>query len=288
MLGADVPVKYIGTLGYPQIVPTFQHFAEQTNALSLANPGITYALEFEDGKIMQGLMAHFAEITYAQLIARVGEGALWDALSRADCIGIMNWTMMPHQSDILEQILIHGLSQIPPHPGRFFILDPADPQKRSRSDLLAYLKILARYEAFGKVILTVNLKEAGEIAAALGIQAEITGHSPDSLAQQARIIRQQLNIHCFVIHHSHCTAAATADGEAVGIEVPFCTVPKTSTGAGDHFNAGFALGELMGFTVREKLLMATATSGHYVRTATVPSWSAIDNFFDQWKNGTLI
>ena len=37
-------VRYIGALGYPSVDPVFEEFARKTNAVSLANPGITTAL----------------------------------------------------------------------------------------------------------------------------------------------------------------------------------------------------------------------------------------------------
>ena len=42
--------------------------------------------------------------------------------------------------------------------------------------------------------------------------------------------------------------------------------PKISTGAGDHFNAGFCLGRVLGFWLAESLCAGVATSGYYVRT----------------------
>ena len=41
-------VRYIGALGHPTIDPVFEEFARKTNAISLASPGITTALEFKD------------------------------------------------------------------------------------------------------------------------------------------------------------------------------------------------------------------------------------------------
>ena len=40
-----------------------------------------------------------------------------------------------------------------------------------------------------------------------------------------------------------------------------------STGAGDHFNAGFCLGRILGFDLEESLCTGVASSGYYVRTA---------------------
>jgi sugar/nucleoside kinase (ribokinase family) len=47
--------------------------------------------------------------------------------------------------------------------------------------------------------------------------------------------------------------------------------PRLSTGAGDHFNAGFALAQAAGLPLEECLAVGTATSGAYVRDAESPT-----------------
>ena len=47
-------VSYLGILGYPNLHPVFAEFAKRAEVHSIAEPGYTDALEFEDGKIMLG------------------------------------------------------------------------------------------------------------------------------------------------------------------------------------------------------------------------------------------
>ena len=47
-------VSYLGILGYPNLHPVFADFAKRAEVHSIAEPGYTDALEFEDGKIMLG------------------------------------------------------------------------------------------------------------------------------------------------------------------------------------------------------------------------------------------
>jgi sugar/nucleoside kinase (ribokinase family) len=67
-------------------------------------------------------------------------------------------------------------------------------------------------------------------------------------------------------------------------EGPFTDNPKITTGAGDHFNAGFSIARLCGFSPLTSLAIATCTSGHYVRTAQSPSTGQV---VDLLKQGTL-
>jgi sugar/nucleoside kinase (ribokinase family) len=54
--------------------------------------------------------------------------------------------------------------------------------------------------------------------------------------------------------------------------------PKISTGAGDHFNAGFCLGRVLGMSVVESLCCGVGTSGYYVRSAESPSAKQLADF----------
>ena len=45
-------VTYLGILGHPNLHPVFEDFARRAEVHSIAEPGTTDALEFEDGKVM--------------------------------------------------------------------------------------------------------------------------------------------------------------------------------------------------------------------------------------------
>jgi hypothetical protein len=47
-------VTYLGNLGYPGMHPIFEELARRAEVHSIAQPGFTDALEFNDGKIMLG------------------------------------------------------------------------------------------------------------------------------------------------------------------------------------------------------------------------------------------
>jgi len=55
-----------------------------------------------------------------------------------------------------------------------------------------------------------------------------------------------------------------------------------TTGAGDHFNAGFCLGKLLGLDSELSLLTGVATSGFYVRTAKSPAVSDLIRMLENW------
>ena len=97
------------------------------------------------------------------------------------------------------------------------------------------------------------------------------------IEKTAAKIRQKLNLGCVVIHPRAGAAAATRDGSAY-IAGPFVQQPTISTGAGDHFNAGFAMGRMLGFTLEESLCAGVGTSGYYVRAGVSPDARQLAEF----------
>jgi len=282
---SGVDVRYIGALGKP-VHPVFKDFAAKTNAVSIADPGITHAVEFEDGKIMLGTMASLDDVNYQSILNTFGEGAFFDAVSRADLIAFVNWTMLPNMTSLMQDILSKVLPNLGPREnGRHFFFDLADPAKRSDSDLLAVLRLLGKFRNFGAATLGLNLAEAKQVSQLLG-QGDVENNG-EALKTAAKRICRELDLSCVVIHPREGAAAADHD-DAAWVEGPFCAKPKISTGAGDHFNAGFSTAQTLGLSLEASLTMAVATSGFYVRTAQSPTLGDIANFIESWQNGTLV
>ena len=99
----------------------------------------------------------------------------------------------------------------------------------------------------------------------------------EAIEDNARAIREKLGLSCVVIHPRR-SAAAAVEGESARFDGPFVQQPKISTGAGDHFNAGFCIGRVLGFGLEECLCVGVATSGYYVRSAESPGAVELADF----------
>jgi len=279
LLAAGMRLKYIGALGRPVLQPVFQEMARRAEVVSLCEPALTTALEFSDGKVMLGQTGNLDEITYGNIIAVMGEGALFDCLSRADLVAMVNWTMIPNLTAVFEELAGRVFPVLPPR-DRIFFFDLADPEKRSGGDLSLVLHTIARFQSFGRVTLGLNLKEAQQVLAVLG-----GGQEPEDeqgLRSLARQIRQKLAVSTVVIHPTKSAVCATRD-DTWWVPGPYTSQPLITTGAGDHFNAGFAIGQLLGFAPESCLTLGVTTSGHYVRTGSSPSLSDLESFLMQWQ-----
>src|SRR5688500_19626560 len=130
------------------------------------------------------------------------------------------------------------------------------------------MRLLGRFQDQIDVILGLNLKESVEVADVLGLPGRSEPEA--AIEENARAIREELGLACVVIHPRR-GAAAAIEGESAKFDGPFVQQPKISTGAGDHFNAGFCLGRVLGFSLPESLCAGVATSGYYVRTGESPT-----------------
>jgi sugar/nucleoside kinase (ribokinase family) len=264
---AGLPLTYLGCLGKPALHPVFKPLADRAHVISIAEPGYTDALEFEDGKLMLGKHESLKDVNWDNLLGRVGKERLKTLLQPARLIGMVNWTMLPHMTRIWAKLLDEVIPNLERHERKLFI-DLADPEKRTHADIMDALRMLTRFQDQVDVILGLNLKESLEVADVLGLPG--AKDAEGAIEDNARAIRQKLNLECVVIHPRRGAAAATESASA-SFEGPFVKEPKISTGAGDHFNAGFCVGRVLGFNLAESLCTGVATSGYYVRNAASPS-----------------
>ncbi len=273
-----IGVTYLGSLGWPALHPVFNEFATRAEVHTVCGPGLTDALEFEDGKVMVGKHYTLKEVTWANIAERYGKEKFAGKLSSSDLIGFVNWTMLPYMSDIWASIqaeLMPGLTG----PRRKIFFDLADPEKRLPGDIARALDLIVKFQTKFDCILGLNEKEAYEVAKVLGLSC--APRQWDGLADLGLEIQKRVPVETLVIHPT-AYALTVSGGKADVVAGSVCARPKITTGAGDHFNSGFCLGKLLGLDNAASLLCGVSTSGHYVRTAESPSVADLAAFMKQW------
>jgi sugar/nucleoside kinase (ribokinase family) len=271
-------VTYLGNLGYPNLHPVFTDFAKRAQVYSIAEPGYTDAIEFEDGKIMLGKHQSLRQVNWENVQSRFGLDKFAAAFCSADLIGFVNWTMLTSMSDIWAAVLKDICPKMKGSRRKLFF-DLADPEKRTAEDIRRALELIAKFQQYFDVILGLNEKESGEIGQNLGLQTK--DHSPEGLQKLCREIHQRIQVDTLVVHPTAYALASGPDGASIA-EGPFTPKPKITTGAGDHFNSGFCLGKLLGLPTQQCLLTGVATSGFYVRSAQSPSLQDLAGMLRNW------
>jgi len=267
-------VTYIGNLGEGTVHPVFSEFAKSAKVHSIAEPGVTDAIEFDDGKLMFGKHESLREVNWANLLKHVPEKQLVKIFSQSSFIAMVNWTMLTQMKGIFQKVA----SVIAPQltgPKRILFFDLADPEKRSAEDIRDALKQISKFEKHFRVVLGLNLRESYQVGEVLGVPHP--GESQVDVTSHALRLRELLDIDTVVVHPTQFAAAANEHG-ATCVEGPYTAKPKITTGAGDHFNAGFCTGLILGLDLAQSLQIGVATSGFYVRNAKSPKISDLSKF----------
>ncbi len=153
LMSHGVAMTHVGTLGDANIHPGFKEFAERANVVSVTDSATTTAVEFDDGKLMLGQMRSLDGMTFDALEQKLGAAGLRDLLEDgANLVSLVNWTMIPNMTDILRRLIADALPKLSAR-RRHFFFDLADPQKRSREDLLEVLQVISTFGEFGDVTL---------------------------------------------------------------------------------------------------------------------------------------
>ena len=284
----DSKINYIGALGYPTIDNVFSDFDDNVDMYSIANPGHTDALEFHDGKLLLGKMSSLTDLTYEKMIDLLGKAKVVELLSGTDLFASVNWSMIPNNTDLWRKIIINILPLLPKRKQKpLFFVDLADPEKRENDEIIIALDLLKEFRTDFFVTLGLNKKEAYDVAKVLNLfDYQSLDNMQVSLEDLNLALYDYLKIDSVVIHpvDSSCTVV---DGVFYSEKGPYIAIPKLTTGAGDNFNAGFALGLLYNLTPDQALLTGMSTSGFYVRNAKSPNFKELVDFIELWTNGLL-
>lgn len=287
----EVSTTFIGAISDdadPTAVhPAFVGFAERCErVVPLCPPSSTLCMEFDDGKLMFNETGAVQRVTWDLIKQRVGLDELVRIVGRSRLLGIVNWSLLGGVPGIWDGLVREVLPRIDASDRRIFI-DLSDPAKRTDDDIREALTQLRKLEEFTgiRVTLGLNLSEVQRVDAVIGSRAfhGVLG-SPTglSLARGTALIREKLGLSTVVVHPREGAAAADRDApessRGCWFDGPFTSSPQLSTGAGDHFNAGYAFAQVRGLSVPECLATACAVSGAYVRDAQSPSLERLLSF----------
>ncbi|MFA6045115.1 MAG: PfkB family carbohydrate kinase [Phycisphaerales bacterium] len=275
-LGA--PTTFVGAIGREgsprEIHPVFATFAGRCReARAICTPSHTMCLEFDDGKLMLNETGNVQGVTWGGIVDAVGLDWLVTKCGDAKLLGIVNWSLLGGVEGIWRGLIRDIAPRVVALGGRLprMFVDLSDPAKRTDSDITAVLELLQELTRAGfGVSLGLNLSEAQRLDRVVGTREEAKlGRAGAAIGDAAAALREAVGLDCVVIHPREGAGAGTAN-QASWFDGPLAKKPRLSTGAGDHFNAGFALAHVLGLPLDQCLAIGCATSGAYVRDAASP------------------
>lgn len=264
----------VGTFGDPPAAP-FREEYDRADLVSVGEPSTTDAIEFGDGKVMLSETGKLATMDWTHLEEALGRDALAAHLDGADALGVGYWSTIPRLPAILEGLAEDLWPSLDDPPARA-IVDPADVRRLSASARRGGLDAMGALDDRMPVTVSANHPESVELARMSG--ARVDG---DSLVDVAEAVHECIEVERFVAHSASTAVAVTDEGTDV-VAVPRCAEPAMTTSAGDHFNAGLLLADLLGVDRGAALVVASSLAGFFVRNAAPPSYEELVAFVETY------
>lgn len=283
--GLGVKTCLMAAIGYPNINEMFLPIAERESveAIPIGNPGETLGLEFDDGKIMLTDFENIFNITWESIIDRVGIDKLISKLQTSDTWGFGHWSLLLDFDNIWKHLLNEVFPNINNLKKKLFFVDLADIKKRNKSDIQEMLKLLRNIDEKVPVMLSLNDQEAIDISKAIDqiktIDPKKKPHT--DYIEGGKIMNGVLNLSYLVIHSPYFATISTRDSH-YWVTEGFTSKPRFTTGAGDHFHSGTAIGLTCNFSAPESLILGNALTAIFVRTGNSPNLQDLSQFIDHY------
>jgi sugar/nucleoside kinase (ribokinase family) len=271
-----VHVNCIGALGYPEIHPVFKNISSNCHVYSFAGPGASTAFEFNDGKIMFAQMGELNSFGWEKIKQAVGLNTLLKLYESSDLLCVVNWSEIDMSSDIWKGVLKDIFPCYDTQSrNQTALFDLSDFSKRSPEAIREALGLIREFSVHARVTLSLNKNETRNIF-------ELLYHQPpvDDFFEMGTQMFERLGVEILLLHSPKEAIAIDHNG-VFSSPTFFVEQPKISTGAGDHFNAGFSAARLLKMDLRRSLVFANAVSASYVKTGVSPHLSEVAAFLSQ-------
>ncbi|MBC7745217.1 MAG: hypothetical protein H7096_08955 [Flavobacterium sp.] len=269
MAQSGVAAHCVGAFGYPQIDPVFSAMNPNAILYSFSDPGTTSALEFKDGKIMLAQMAGLNGADWNLLKKRIGLEKIITIFKNSDMICMLNWSEVIHTNDIWKGLLSEVFPFIKNRRRAFF--DLSDCSKHSPEKIREALVLIQNFTKYCDVTLSLNKNEAN-----LVYQATHSSSCPEP-ESLGLALSDFLNIDTLVIH-TPVRSLAWNHSAMYQSDTFLIKNPAISTGAGDNFNAGFCLGQLMELQIDQSLVLANLLAASYMKFGFSPGLPELKHF----------
>ena len=282
-----IHVFLLASLGYPEIESIYEELIqkENVNAISIANPGKTIGLEFNDGKLMLSDIQELLEINWELILQRISKEDLIKRVEECNVLGFGYWSILPQFTNIWQKLREEIFPSIKNINKKLFFVDLADIKKRSKSEIIEMLKILQKLEDQIPILLSLNDQEAIDLSKALEAVEDISPNKANfkDFVTAGEEINKNLSLSYLVIHSPHfATISLKNNMQHYWITEAYTSNPSYTVSAGDHFNSGVVAALLGGLSPPKAILMGNALSAVFVRTGTSPNLGQLRKFIKRY------
>ena len=274
-LGAQV--NCIGALGYPKTAPIFKKLSPRCHIYSFADPGISTALEFEDGKILLGQMGELNRLGWKDVKDKLGLDSIVSLFKESQLLCMVNWSEILMSTDVWKGLLqdvfpkLQGMSQA-------VFIDLSDCSQRSNESILEALYLIREISKNRRVVLGLNRNEANRLYETL-----YEKKSKKELLPLTEKLFSKLDVDVLVVHSS-AEAIAFDDKQSYQFDTFYIENPAILTGAGDNFNAGFCTAQLLDLDPGLSIILGHAVAASFVQKGRSPQLYDVNRFlYEQLK-----
>jgi hypothetical protein len=268
----------IGALGLPKL-NKFYEKQPYEKSYSIAEPGQTLGLEFDDGKIMITDFEPILGIDWQQIISKIPIDKLISLITKSNILGFGHWALIPNLNHIWEHFLSELFPSVTNLEKKLFFVDIADIRKRKSSDIKDLIQILQRIDTQIPVMLSANDQEASLLSNTLDNVKRINPRKPkfNDYVEGGLNINKEINLSYLVIHSPHFATITTKENH-YWITEGYTSKPTYTVSAGDHFHSGVALGLSCKLTPSESILIGNALAAIFIRTGLSPNYNQLSTF----------
>ncbi|TFG16318.1 MAG: hypothetical protein EU531_06825 [Promethearchaeota archaeon] len=272
----------MAALGLPEFS---QYYKPSTlvKSISIANPGETLGLEFDDGKVMITDFEPILNINWEKITKSVSKSLLIEYVNNSNILGFGHWALVPLLNEIWNHFLNDIFPSITEKKKKLFFVDIADITKRPREDILKMISILQKIDQEIPIMLTVNDREAIRLSHILSNvkPIKVKKENLKDFFKAGRFINDEINLSYFVIHSPHFATISTYT-EHYWVTEGYTSTPKFTVAAGDHFNTGVAISLATGLNPSESILIGNALTAIFVRTGISPNFNQLNQYVERY------
>ena len=253
----------LGTFGEEVLDPVFEKFNDRCELVSLGATDICQIYEFEDGKIMFPFLGVALNLNWESLQKNAEFGRVEEILLNSDIIALGYWSSMPAFDELVSKICENYVDA---GKCKKMFFDFADLRKRDRKALDYTLENLAKLNEIVPMILSLNENEAELLFSYYGMDFD-----EREMEKTLIDVRKKVGINEVVVHTPYIAAVSNDKEGFAAAKNRYCPNPVITTGAGDTFNGGYLVATLGMLDMKERLIVANATTAFYVRNGYAPS-----------------
>ncbi|MFQ3224145.1 MAG: hypothetical protein ACI8Z5_000388 [Lentimonas sp.] len=255
-----------GLYGEKEIDPAYEEFKDSCVLTSLGDPALTLAFEFQNGKLLMSDLGRVSNLKWADFEKHFSGDHIKDMFTDVDILGLGYWSLTSNFDDLFMGFMKQY--ETLQAPKRMFF-DFADIQKKSSDSCMKSLEMIKQFNSKIPMTFSLNHHEIMELCARIGV--ECAKATPEAIAAALPIARDKIGFDELVVHTpDFAVASSQAEGEAVAMQERQTKVIRLA-GAGDSFNGGYICASLGDLPIKQRLVMANATTAFFVTQGTGPN-----------------